>query len=277
MAMKKVLLLFDGLNFYENMISFVQRMHVLSPVLATGVFAPVVSLANLWSYAGTGEGGMPVPALLESEEETELSANIRRFEQMCQASRVPHRVHQTSYDLALYAVHEESRFADLLILSGDAFYNEMLYASPAQYLRDALHDTECPVLVLPERPTFPADILIAYDGSRESVYALKQFAYLFPEWTRLETTVVHSARNADRDFPQSKLIGELVGAHYKKAEFRALSRTDGPDFKAWVEGHRDALLVAGAFSRGWISELFHGSFCADLVRQHRIPIFIAHH
>ncbi|RYZ24239.1 MAG: hypothetical protein EOO16_01490 [Chitinophagaceae bacterium] len=275
--MKKVLLLFDGPNFSENTLSFVQRLHLLSPLLVTAVFAPIVSLANMWSYAATGEAGAPAAPPLGEEGDELMLQHIRRFELLCQASHIPYRVHKDLDDLALPALKRESRFADLLVLSSETFYNGILFSDPFQYLHNALHDAECPVLVLPEKSSFPAHVLIAYDGSRESTYALRQFAYLFPEFLRLETTLIHSGKGADRKVPEAGLVGELVGTHFRNATYQHLDLSDRNSFQEWIGQRPDTILVAGSFSRGGFSELFRESFCATIIREHRLPVFVAHH
>ncbi|RYY40655.1 MAG: universal stress protein [Chitinophagaceae bacterium] len=274
--MKKALLFFDGLSYYENAIAFVQRLHLLSPLVVTGLFAPVVSLANLWSYAAAGEGSVTVPALLEKGEDAELRDHIDRFEQTCQSVRMPYHVHKEVNDLALPVLQHESRFADVLLLSGNTFYQEMLYGSPMQYIRDILHRVECPVLILPETSTFPTNILIAYDGNRESVYALKQFAYLFPELARLPATIIHAQKGEAGRFPDRKLVEELAGAHFKNIEWLNLTDSPKDDVRDWIEHRPDALVVTGSFSRSWLSELLRDSFSEELVRNHRLPVFIAH-
>jgi hypothetical protein len=277
MTMIKAILLFDGLNFSENMLSFVQRLNQVSPLLATAVFAPVVSITNMWSYAASGATGAPIPVALDVDEDEEMQEHMRRFELLCAASRMPYRIHMAVNDLALPALRHESRFADLLVLSGDSFFNGTLFSDTSQYLRSALHDTECPALVLPEKSTFPTHIIVAYDGSRESIYALKQFAYLFPEMTRMETTIVYSEKGLSAEIPERQLIEELAAVHFENVSYRSLTGTGRSDFKNWLEQQPDTLLVAGSFSRSWLSGLFQDSLCAELIQSRRIPIFIAHH
>jgi hypothetical protein len=36
------------------------------------------------------------------------------------------------------------------------------------------------------------------------------------------------------------------------------------------------MLVTGAKGRNGFSELFHRSFVADIIREHMLPVFIAH-
>ncbi|TCJ19083.1 universal stress protein [Flaviaesturariibacter flavus] len=275
--MKKVLLLFDGANFSPHAISFAQQLHRLSPVLVTAVFAPLVSLANMWGYALAGETGAPVRSFLEEDEDRQVHAHIRQFEHLCQEKGLPYRVHKVTNDLALPALRRESRFADLLILSSETFYNGMLFSDPFRFLREALHDAECPVLIFPETSSFPAQNLVAYDGGRESVYALKQFAYTLPGLAQQPTTVAHASKGTGGKMPEALLVEELANVHFKNVTFRQLDLGDQQDFREWIEGQPDTLLVAGAFARSGLSEFFHASFCAGVVRNHRLPVFIAHH
>ena len=43
---------------------------------------------------------------------------------------------------------------------------------------------------------------------------------------------------------------------------------------AWLDGEID--LVCGAFSRSLVSQIFRQSFVEDVLRDHKIPVFISH-
>jgi hypothetical protein len=44
----------------------------------------------------------------------------------------------------------------------------------------------------------------------------------------------------------------------------------------WMLDNRQCILVSGAFGRGELSTLFRKSYITDIIRAHRIPIFVAH-
>jgi len=37
------------------------------------------------------------------------------------------------------------------------------------------------------------------------------------------------------------------------------------------------LLVAGSYGRSAVSDLFHSSFAEQVIHEHKMPVFIAHH
>ena len=67
-----------------------------------------------------------------------------------------------------------------LFWAADLFIKNLSAEESDEYLKDALHASECPVLVVPEKFDFPESNILAFDGSESSVYAIKQFVYMFP-------------------------------------------------------------------------------------------------
>lgn len=274
--MKKVILAVDGTNFSSGAFDFVKHLNEKEPLLLTGIFVPQLDYANLWSYAAAaGSGAVYVP-LLEDEDNDEIAKNIAIFERQCVRNNIAYRVHKDFYDFALPELKRETRFADVLILSGEAFYKQVVGANQFDYMRTALHQSECPVLIVPEEYRFPTQNILAYDGSEESVYAIKQFAYVFPELASNETTLVWVESDEDKDFPNKVLIEELATQHYKKLGFHKSDINSKKYFSAWMSEQKGAVLVSGSFGRSGFSESIRRSFVADVIKDHQVPVFIAH-
>lgn len=273
--MKKILLAFEGVHFSEGAFEFARRLNELQPVLLTGVFLPQAELANLWSYADGVAGGPLIP-LIESSESELVQQNIDRFEKLCRGNGIDYRVHKDFYDLALPELKKESRYADLLILGSEMFYENMGTNSPNDYLRDVLHDVTCPVLLVPEKFDFPESIILAYDGSEDSVFAIKQFAYLFPELTNKKTLLVYANDDAEEDFPDKIQIEELAARHFSNLTLFKLDVNPKKYFSTWVLEKKSAMLVSGSYGRSGLSQLFKKSFIKNIIADHRLPVFIAH-
>ncbi|HEU4903213.1 MAG TPA: hypothetical protein VFT06_10485 [Flavisolibacter sp.] len=274
--MKKVLLVVDGLNYPKGAFEFVRKLNDLEPVLLTGVFAPQLDYINLWTYAAAAGSGAVYVTLLEGEDNEEVEQNIRLFENECQRSGIAYRVHKDFYNFALPELKRESRYADVMIISGEMFYKQILESSQFDYLRTALHNSECPVLIIPENTAFPTSNILAYDGSEESVYALKQFAYIFPTLAQNKTLLVYAEGESTADLPSKELIVELATQHYKDLTLYQLHLNPKKYFSAWIYEKRGSILVSGSFSRTGFSEAFKKSFVSDIIKDHQIPIFIAH-
>jgi hypothetical protein len=276
--MKKVLLAFDGSNFSEGAFRFVQLLNDIEPVFLTAAFTPQVDYSSLWSYATAAEGGVGIPLipLYEEESAETVQKNIVHFEELCRKSGITFRVHKDFYDFALPELRKETRFSDVAVLSSETFYKGVTGSDRFEYLKDALHASECPVVLVPEQFTFPQTNILAYDGSQESVYAIKQFAYVFPELAKNETLLVYADSDRDKDFPERHEITELVAQHYKNLQFQRLEANAKKFFATWVGEKEGAIVICGSFGRSSISESFKRSFITDIINDHKLPVFIAH-
>lgn len=272
--MKKIILAFDGVHFSEGAFEFARRLNEQEPILLTGIFLPQAELANLWSYAD-GVAGPFIP-LIESSESEIVQQNIDRFEKLCQRNGIDYRTHKDFYDFVIPELRKESLYADLLILGSEVFYENMGTVVLNDYLREALHDVKCPVLLVPEKFDFPESIILAYDGSDESVMAIKQFAYLFPALTSKKTLLVYANDDALEDFPDKIQIEELAARHFSDLTFFKLNINPRKYFGDWVSEKKSALLVSGSFGRSGLSQLFRKSFVKDVIADHSLPVFIAH-
>lgn len=276
--MRKILLVFDGTNFSEGAFEFARGLNKKNPVLLTGVFLPQVNYANLWSYAGAAGGSVAVPfiPLIEEEEAAQIEKNIERFRQLCEKQKIEYIVHKDFFDFALPELKKESRFADLVIIGTESFYTNWDIGGPTEYITSALHDSECPVLIVPEKFAFPENNVLSYNGSESSVFAIKQFAYLFPELIQNPTLLIYAKSEIDDEIPNTEYIEELAGRHFPDLTIMKLHFDPRDYFSDWVEERKNAILVSGSFGRSSISRVFKKSFIKDVIKDHKLPIFITH-
>lgn len=272
--MKKIIIAFDGDNFSEGAFEFARRLNDLQPILLTGVFIPQADMAGIWGYAG-GTAGLMIP-VVEHYDPALNDESIARFERHCLANSIDFRIHKDTSDFALNELKQETAFADLLIVGSEKFYKELGVDWPNDYLEGTLHNIKCPVIVVPEDFVFPESIILAYDGSENSVYAIKQFAYLFPELTGLPTVLVYANSNLDKDFPERSRIEELTTRHFSDLTLYRMDIKPGGYLNVWIVGKQSAILVCGAYGRSGLSQLFKKSFVKDIIGSHSVPIFIDH-
>jgi nucleotide-binding universal stress UspA family protein len=273
--MKKILLAFDGTHFSESTLQFAADLNKNRPVLIVGAFMPQTSVVDLWSYVGGSSSGEEFIPLVGDDKGEAIRNNIKRFESYCRDHSIEYRVHKDYFDLAVPELKKESRFADLLIINSQSFYENM-GSEPNEYLKEVLHKIECPVLVVPDKVEFPVCNILAYDGSESSVFAIKQFSYILPELTNNETTLVYANENVDELLPEENNIVELVNRHFPKLEVLKFGADPKKYFNTWLTEKKAGILVSGAFGRSGISRLFHKSFVSDVIKEHKMPVFIAH-
>lgn len=273
--MKKILLAFDGTHFSRSAFEFAHQLNDLRPILLNGVFIPQLSYANLWSYANGMTGSMVIP-LLEEEDMKAVDKNMDQFKHLCRRHSIAYKVHKDFYDMGLPELRKETRFADLLIIGSNEFYKDVFNHDHHEYIKEAIHTAECPVIVMPQNFQFPAVNILTYDGSESSVYAIKQFAYLFPELCNQETVIVYATEEEESNIPNKDRIEELVHQHFMDSDFIKLDLDPKKYFSTWANNNRNAILVSGSFGRSFFSEIFRKSFINDIIEENRLPVFIAH-
>ena len=257
--MKKILLAFDGIHFSEGAFEFARRMNEQSPVLLTGVFLPQIDYANLWSYTVGTAGNIVIP-LLEDEDAEAVQKNIARFEFLCRNNNIDYRVHKNFFDFALPGLKKETRFADLLIIGSESFYENLGINQSNESIKDALHAAECPVLVVPEKCQSPGSNILTYNGSDDSVYAIKQFAYLFPELCGNSTLLVYAKEETGKKIPDEIYIEELTARHFPNLTLMKLPVNPMKFFDTWAKEIKTSILISGAFSRSAFSQMFRKNF-----------------
>lgn len=131
-------------------------------------------------------------------------------------------------------------------------------------------------MVVPEKFEFPYNNVLTYNGNPSSVYAIKQFAYLFPEFAKNDTILVHVSSDTGVEIPEIRNIEELVTCHYPELTFMNLNFEPTRNFKEWLQNKKGSILVSGAFGRSDFSMLFKKSFVQNIIKEHRMPVFIAH-
>ena len=270
--MLNVIVAFDGQHFSEGAMKMASYLNGKIPMSITGVFISPVDYRELLGYSGMGMG-TPVFTIPVGDDEKILEVTADKFRSYCEKHNLPYRTHKDTDLFALEELIRETRFADLLIISSELFYENIDNDQPNEYLRRTLHESECPVLLVPENFLEPNSVLLSYDGKASSVFAIKQFAYLLGDKLALNALLFHSEGD---DIPQKERINELSSRHFDPISIEQLNNEDASQLKEWLTKYHHAILVAGAFGRGELSTLFRKSFITDIIRAHKVPIFIAH-
>jgi hypothetical protein len=272
--MKKILLVFDGRHFSEGIFQFAKDLNAKGTILATGVFLPLVDYSELLYSLGGLSGPIYITDIQEEGDDI-IKENIKKFEEECKVAGIRYSVHSDLTEHVMSYLEKESRFADMMVISGELFYENLGEDTQDEYIDDALLRSECPIVVVPESYQSPQRIILSYDGSESSVYAIKQFAYLFPEYRDLETILVYADSHGN-DVPDLKIMEELAGLHYEKLSMFKLEADPRKYFETWLMDKGNTLLVSGAYGRSAFSDMLKKSFIKDVIRGHRVPIFVSH-
>ena len=273
--MKKLIIALDGQHFPRGAFEFVKSINATTKVLLAGVFLSPVDYSKVLAYTGM-EGMALMPEwLMKNEDDTLVTKNISLFKDACTAEGIEFRIHKDTDLMAISSLIEETRFADCLLVSSDLFYANVSKEQPNFYLEEVLKKAECPVLLVPENYEEPGQVILTYDGNESSVFAIKQFAYVFPGLTKKETILLSITHHED-ELPEYSLITELVSRHFSDLKIQPLHLKNKKDFNEWMMGRPNSFIVMGSFSRSIFSQLFKKSFASEVIHDIKMPIFIAH-
>lgn len=271
--MKKIVLACDGKNFSSAVFTFLEQLNETEPILLTGAFFLSVDYRILIPSSIYPD---PEPlAELVAEERVNVIKSIELFKEKCRSSGIKYRLHEEGKSWDIIALVRKSRFSDLLVVSEELFFKSWGSKQPNHFMRQVLHDSECPVIVIPENYTTIKKIVAAYDGKRQSVFALKLFSLLFPQFKKLETTIVYIKDDENDRIPDVEYLEEYVTRHFPNANIEKLHFDASKHLAEWVQSTKNTLLVTGAFSRSGLSSLVKESFVEHLIKEHRVPVFIA--
>ncbi len=270
----KVLFISDGVDVEQGAFEFIKEINRRSPVFLYGIFLPKRSL-GYWLLRAGSFFLLP-PYNFQTEEK--LIAAACRFSDLCREHHINHSSYSGRGEAPLLKLRRESRYADYLVVSYTIFQqkNKKL-RKPRQYLSRILHHCECPVIVVPDQFVFPSKNIIAFDASASSVYALKQFFYLLPDLGANSTILVNVGANNNKNGGLNKTnLESLTINHYHSLDPTCLRLNTANELSEWVVSQQAAILVAGACGRSRASQLIKRSFLSGILKDKRMPLFVAH-
>lgn len=277
--MKKIIAAFDGLKFSESTKEYALAIAKQTSTHLVGVFLDDAiytsyKIADLITKEGVSEGRLEK---LEAKDRATRIAASENFEKACQHAGLEYSIHHDR-NIAVQELKHESIYADLLVIDANETLTHYEENLPTRFIRDLLNDVQCPVLVVPQRYKAIQKVVLLYDGEPSSVHALKMFSYLLPQLKHLETEVISvNPVNASLHLTDNKLMKEFMKRHYPKATYTVL--------KGWAEDEiikllklsgENALIVLGAYKRTAVSRWFRESMADILMKEIKLPLFIAH-
>jgi len=279
--MEKILIGIDAQHINTKTLHFACYIAGLTNSKLTGVFlenqaeteVPVLKTAYGMPYVET----IVAADIPENGRKRKIcEENIRVFNEVCESKGVHCSVHRNKGIPAAELI-AESRFADLLIADNELTFKDKQEKAPSAFLKEVLSKSECPVVIAPSNFYGIDEVLFAYDGNSSSLFAIKQFTYLFPELSGKKIIVMQVGDKGDIPITEKKKIGELLQMHYSSIGFQLLKGKASDELFGYLLKKKNVIVVMGAFGRNMLSAFFRPSTAELLVQTLDLPIFIAHH
>jgi nucleotide-binding universal stress UspA family protein len=272
--MKKIAFVCDGGNFPNGAFEFLKMLNDAAPVSVRGIFFEPIDFQQLVSISYIPVAGPYVK--LKEEERALVKKSREEFTKKCESAGISYTVDTGDQEWVADLFAKETRFADLAIVSEELFCSDFSDNQPNVFMQEALRMAECPVVLVPENFELVDRIVIAYDGKKESMFALKQFCYVLSELTGKLAEFVYVKDEESEEIPDMNLLKEYSRLHFDSLGVAKLHFDAHKYFSSWAEDKKHAMLVSGSYSRSSVSNFLKSSFASQVVHEHQMPVFIAH-
>ena len=270
--MKKILILLNESHVPQRVIKRAIQIAKESNSLLEAVFINDINGLNF---------GYPFPNDLyllsekvRSETRSEESLKIlvstaQVFKDECNEQGIEYKI-EIDKAVSLKHLITLSSFADLIIADSKSDSDE--YS-----LKDLLADAHCPLLLVSKNAEPVAKVYVAYDGSPSSMYAVKMFSYIFPEYMNFN---IHFFQIASGDTIAITNLDEIkcwANKHFSNVKFELINGSTKKELVDHIShGSEKALIVMGAYSGSSIARLFLKSTAESVINETNASLFITH-
>jgi hypothetical protein len=278
--MEKILLAIDAMEPDIKSLDFACYMANLTKSKVTGVFLEnLVSTENpkkILSRSPYDQADIEGDYSIAEIREKCCEENIKGFKEACEGRGVAYNIHRDRSVPAIEMI-EESRFADMIIIDAETSFAKKYEGAPTTFVKDVLADAECPVVIPPHNFYGIHEIIFTYDGSKSSVFAIKQFTYLLPQFNNKKAIILQVNKENDTTVKGKYKLKEWLKAHYSNIDIVLLEGDSRYKLFDYILKQKNAFIVMGAYGRNMIANFFSGSHADFIVKVIDLPVFIAHY
>ena len=269
--MKKILVVFNGTNYPSHVPEFALLLADGGYALLQPVFIQPVHVSE-GQYLFPNDLSLSQSSYTKEDEESAdlhaLEANRRLFTDSCQSKNVD-CFSDTKNWVSSEELIEHSKFADFVVSDTKEALEDYSFK---QFLASA----HCPVFLIHRNFEKPDRVILAYDETPSSIYALKLYSYLFPQWHLLNSALL--SINPKLQTENEQHLKQWLSLHFNNLSIHLLKGDLKKELLEFVgEEASQSLIVMGAFGRKGLAALFHNSLSNTLLEETNASLFIAHH
>jgi hypothetical protein len=172
---------------------------------------------------------------------------------------------------------QKTRFADILVIDAKTQFFGTDQGGISHFVKDTLQDAECPVVIAPEDYVNIDNIVFCYNGIKSSVFAIKQFMYLFPQLTYKRVKIINLNAEDQRSPDEERVFADWLKYHFKDVEFLLMNDDAIPAFFNYLIKKRNDFVVMGDYGKGLLASFFGNDGNEDVGRTTNVPLFISHY
>ncbi|WGQ09843.1 universal stress protein [Pedobacter gandavensis] len=279
--MKNFLAVFDGYKLCKSTFDYAVALAKKSDSCLTGVFLDAFfyhnyNLRKVLKDSSDPEADMKVR---NEKDQLQRDESVYQFQRLCEEAQIKYEIHRDN-SIAVEELQYESMFADLIIVNKHEKFTRIDEKNPSGFIKEILADVQCPVVVVPDHFKIPEKIVLLYDGSPSSIFAIKMFSYLFKDWGDLPVDLV-SVNEGDIEegqLPGNILMVDFMNRCFPNVNYSLLNGNVEENILAYLnDSGKNDLVVLGAYRRNKFSRWVKHSLADVLMNGLDKPLFIAHH
>lgn len=211
-----------------------------------------------------------------TQAEHRLEEVLKEFERACRIAGVQHRSFLTRGNAA-DRLTEHAQRADLLVMGHQRRESTSSIAPTTETLTTTIKQAVRPVVCVSGLTYSANSVLVAYDGSPQAARTLAAFVGL-GLYSDLPIRLVTIEKSLGDLAYDTTLASEFLEAHGFKIDVTCFTSNESPSeaLLRLIEETRPALVVLGAFGKGWLREVFSGSVTETLLQGSAAPLFLYH-
>ena len=269
--MNKVLLILDGTHVPSYLLDAATRIGGAANYHLHALFLNKEPTGLQYDYFFPNDYSLVENPLtgksIEQENKDIIDANIQTFKDTCELAGVSYTIDERK-DYSLGELLQLTAFCDLVLADAKSTFYEYL-------LTDLLTDAHCPILLTKQTLSAPEKIVLAYDGSLSSIYAMKMFTYLFPQWKDVPLQVVYISEGGNRSLPKEAQIRSWLILHYTTIEEHVLTGNRLQALAGFINTDETRkIVIMGAYGKKGVSRLFHKSISEAVTDSSNAAAFI---
>jgi nucleotide-binding universal stress UspA family protein len=278
--MKKIIVAFDALKLSDGTKEYAIHLTKITKAHLINIFLHDVTYHSYKLSEVLDDQGMLMEkrkVRLDQADEDRRKVAETYFEEYCQQEGINFSVHHNKL-IAIQELLKESVYSDLLIIDANETFSPLHVEPPTRFIRDLLPDVHCPALVVPKKYKPIEKIVMLYDGKPSSVHAIKMFSYVLSELKFLPVEVVTiNDEKQSLHLPENKLLKEYMKRHFPNATFFVFrGEAQSKIVSHFHQQKENILVVLGSYGRGMVSQLLKTSMADTLMKEFKLPFFIAH-
>lgn len=277
--MRKIIAAFDGLRYSSSTRDFAIHFCKETKAHLVGVFLDDIMRTSYRISDVVTEEGSTDNRLgkLNKKDQRMREASSADFAIKVKEEGLSFSIHH-DYNVAIRELLHETMYADMLVIDGHETLTNYAEPVPTDFIRDLLSNAQCPVVVVPVQFKPVSKLIWLYDGQPTSVHAMKMFCYVLPEFAGYPVEVITvKAAGKPAYMNDHKLVREWLKRHCPKATFTVLKGDAETAITHYLKPVKEQpLVILGAYRRNTVSRWFRPSMADNLIRNLKLPVFIAH-